>query len=177
MTALPHGQGHPGAPWSQPKQGPGRRRPPGSAGVPPACTAVACRSVSLDGAPATPPTGTAWARTRQRRGRRGPPGSAGVPPACTAVACRSVSWDGAPGHPAGENRMGPSEAEPWRLCRSSRVEEMGEAVPGCVRAGRPRSRVGFIFPVEWLDAACPAVPGSNGYARRTGRGKRLPSRP
>ena len=31
-----------------------------------------------------------------------------------------------------------------RLCRSSRVEEMGEAVPGCVRAGRPRSRVGFI---------------------------------
>ena len=48
--------------------------------------------------------------------------------------------DIAPGHPAGGNRMGPAEAEPWRRCRSIRVEEMGEAVPGFVRAGRPRSR-------------------------------------
>ena len=37
--------------------------------------------------------------------------------------------------------MGPAEAEPWRCCRSIRVEEMGEAIPGFVRAGRPRSRV------------------------------------
>ena len=44
---------------------------------------------------------------------------------------------------AGGNRMGPAEAEPWRRCRSIRVEEMGEAMPGFVRAGRPRSRVAF----------------------------------
>ena len=46
-----------------------------------------------------------------------------------------------PAPPAGGNRMGPAEAEPWRCCRSIRVEEMGEAIPGFVRAGRPRSRV------------------------------------
>ena len=40
--------------------------------------------------------------------------------------------------------MGLAEAESWRRCRSSRVEEMAEAVPRIVRAGRPRSRVGFI---------------------------------
>ena len=57
--------------------------------------------------------------------------------------------DWAPGNAAGENRMGRTKAGPWRLCRSSRVEEMGEAVPGCLRAGRLRSRVGFSLPVEW----------------------------
>ena len=46
-----------------------------------------------------------------------------------------------PAPPAGGNRMAPAEAEPWRCCRSIRVEEMGEAIPGFVRAGRPRSRV------------------------------------
>ena len=40
--------------------------------------------------------------------------------------------------------MGPAEAESWRRYRSTRVEEMTEAVPRLVRAGRPRSRVGFI---------------------------------
>ena len=40
-------------------------------------------------------------------------------------------------------RIGPVEAEPWRRRRLIPVEEMGEAVPGIVRAGRPRSRVGF----------------------------------
>ena len=44
--------------------------------------------------------------------------------------------------------MGPAEAEPWRCCRSIRVEEMGEAIPGFVRAGRPRSRV---YPARWQD--------------------------
>ena len=37
--------------------------------------------------------------------------------------------------------MGSAEAESWRRYRSSRVEEMAEAVPRLVRAGRPRSRV------------------------------------
>ena len=40
--------------------------------------------------------------------------------------------------------MGLAEAEFWRRCRSIQVEEMAEAVPESVRAGRPRSRVGFI---------------------------------
>ena len=49
-----------------------------------------------------------------------------------------------PGYTAGENRMGPAEVEPWCRCRSIRVEEMGEAMQGIVRAGRPRSRVGIL---------------------------------
>ena len=40
--------------------------------------------------------------------------------------------------------MGSADAESWRRCRSSRVVEIAEAVPVRVRAGRPRSRVGFI---------------------------------
>ncbi|MCY3758049.1 MAG: hypothetical protein OXG96_10030, partial [Acidobacteria bacterium] len=52
--------------------------------------------------------------------------------------------DGAPGHPAGGNGMDSAEAEPGRRCRSTRVEKLAEAVPRRVRAGRPRSRVGFI---------------------------------
>ena len=52
-----------------------------------------------------------------------------------------------PAPPAGGNRMGPAEAEPWRRCRSIRVEEMGEAIPGFVRAGRPRSRGAFSHDV------------------------------
>ena len=52
--------------------------------------------------------------------------------------------DVAPGHPAGGNAMGWAEAESRRRCLSSRLEEMAEAVPGLVRAGRPRSRGSFI---------------------------------
>ena len=40
--------------------------------------------------------------------------------------------------------MGPAEAGSRRRCRSIRVEAMDEAVPESVRAGRPRSRVGFL---------------------------------
>ena len=40
--------------------------------------------------------------------------------------------------------MGSVEAEPRRPCPPIRVEEMAEALPGLVREGRPRSRVGFI---------------------------------
>ena len=31
--------------------------------------------------------------------------------------------------PAARNGMGPAEAGSWRCCRSSRVEELGEALP------------------------------------------------
>ena len=40
--------------------------------------------------------------------------------------------------------MGPAEAEEERRCRLIPVEEMAEAAGGFVRAGRPRSRVGFL---------------------------------
>ena len=46
--------------------------------------------------------------------------------------------------PCRRQRQGSAEAESRRRYRSSRVEEMAEAVPGLVRAGRPRSRVGFM---------------------------------
>ena len=49
-----------------------------------------------------------------------------------------------PDRPAGGNRMGPAEAEAGRRCRLIPVEEMAEAAGGFVRAGRPRSRVGFL---------------------------------
>ena len=40
--------------------------------------------------------------------------------------------------------MGPAEAEAGRRCRLIPVKEMAEAARGFVRAGRPRSRVGFL---------------------------------
>ena len=45
--------------------------------------------------------------------------------------------------PAG-TAWGPAEAEAGRRCRLIPVEEMAEAAGGFVRAGRPRSRVGFL---------------------------------
>ena len=44
-------------------------------------------------------------------------------------------------HYVGSNRNGQAEGEPGRRCRSIQAEEMAEAVPDFVRAGRPRSRV------------------------------------
>ena len=52
--------------------------------------------------------------------------------------------DVAPGYRAVGNSMSPVQAEPRRRCRSIQVEEMAEAVPESVRAGRPRSRVDCI---------------------------------
>ena len=45
--------------------------------------------------------------------------------------------------PAGTARARPKQI-PGAVAGRARVEEMGEAVPRLVRAGRPRSRVGFI---------------------------------
>ena len=52
--------------------------------------------------------------------------------------------DAAAGHSAGGNRIGLNQGEPRGRWRSIRVEEMGEAAGGLVRAGRPRSRGVFI---------------------------------
>ena len=45
--------------------------------------------------------------------------------------------------PAGTAWARPKESQ-WRRSRLIQVGEMAEAVPGLVRAGRPRSRVGFL---------------------------------
>ena len=66
-------------------------------------------------------------------GRRSPPGSAGVPPASSPFACRSVSLRCRCRPPAGGNRVGPAEAEPWRPCGSIRGEAMAEAAGRIVR--------------------------------------------
>ena len=46
-------------------------------------------------------------------------------------------------HYVGSNHNGQTEGEPGRRCRSIQVEEMPEAVPVIVRAGRPRSQEAF----------------------------------
>ena len=51
----------------------------------------------------------------------------------------------ATGNPAGENLMGPAEAESWLRCRSSRVEELGEALP--VLCGRDACAPGWASSV------------------------------
>ena len=66
--------------------------------------------------------------------------------------------DGAPVHRAGGNRMGPVEAEPWRPCRSTRVEVMGETLP--VLCGRDARAPGWAFS---HDAATP----TSQYCRST----------
>ena len=76
-----------------------------------------------------------------------PPGERASRPHAVPSVIAQFPCDAAPGHTAGGNRMGPAEAEPWRRCRSIRVEEMGEAIPGFVRAGRPRSRGTFSHDV------------------------------
>ena len=91
------------------KQCLGKTAPPGSAGVPPACTPVTYRSVSLEcgtrhnftylshfNQPRTPPPRTEITfrgGEKQCRRKTAPPGSAGVPPACTSVTYRSVSLE------------------------------------------------------------------------------------
>ena len=47
-------------------------------------------------------------------------------------------------HPVGGNSSGQAEGEPWRRSRLIQVGEMAEAVPGLVRAGRPRSQETII---------------------------------
>ncbi len=56
--------------------------------------------------------------------------------------------DSAGSRHVGGNRNVQVEGEPWRRCRSIQVEEMAEAVPGLVRAGRPRSQEAFIHTIN-----------------------------
>ena len=76
-------------------------------------------------------------------GRHHPGARASRPHAVPSVAAQ-FPCDVAADRPAGGNRMGPAEAEAGRRCRLIPVEEMAEAAGGFVRAGRPRSRGGFL---------------------------------
>ena len=71
-----------------------------------------------------------------------PPGARASRPHAVPSVAAQFPCDVAADRPAGENRMGPAEAEAGRRCRLIPVEEMAEAARGFVRAGRPRSRGG-----------------------------------
>ena len=73
-----------------------------------------------------------------------PPGARASRPHAVPSVAAQFPCDVAADRPAGGNRMGPAEAETGRRCRLIPVEEMAEAAGGFVRAGRPRSRVGFL---------------------------------
>ena len=75
---------------------------------------------------------------------RHPPGARASRPHAVPSVAAQFPCDVAADRPAGGNRMGPAEAEAGRRCRLIPMEEMAEAVGGFVRAGRPRSRVGFL---------------------------------
>ena len=90
-------------------------------------------------------------------GRRRPPGARASRPHAIPLRAAQFPCDTAPVHPAGGNAMGPAEAESWRRCRSTRVEEMAEAVPRLVRAGRPRSRVGILHTINREHGFHPAL--------------------
>ena len=65
-------------------------------------------------------------------------------PHAVPLAAAELQCDAAGSHPVGENPIGQAEGEPWRRCRLIQVGEMAQAVPGLVRAGRPRSQEAFI---------------------------------
>ena len=74
----------------------------------------------------------------------------GAPPGARASRPHSLGWvaaqfprDAAHGHPAAGNGLGSAEADAWSRCRSSRVEEMDEAVP--VLCGRDARAPGWAF--------------------------------
>ena len=73
-----------------------------------------------------------------------PPGARASRPHAVPSVAAQFPCDVAADRPAGGNRMGPAEAEAGRRCRLIPVEEMAEAAGGFVRAGRPRSRGGFL---------------------------------
>ena len=75
---------------------------------------------------------------------RHPPGARASRPHAVPWVAAQFPCDVAADRPAGGNRMGPAEAEAGRRCRLIPVEEMAEAAGGFVRAGRPRSRGGFL---------------------------------
>ena len=72
------------------------------------------------------------------------PGARASRPHSVPLAAAELQCDAAGSHPVCGNRIGQAEGEPWRRSRLIQVGEMAEAVPGFVRAGRPRSREAII---------------------------------
>ena len=60
------------------------------------------------------------------------------------LAAAELQCDAAGSHSVGGNSSGQAEGEPWRHSRLIQVGEMVKAVPGLVRAGRPRSQAAII---------------------------------
>ena len=60
------------------------------------------------------------------------------------LAAAELQCDAAGSHTVGGNSIRQAEGESWRRFRLIQVGEMAEAVPGLVRAGRPRSREAII---------------------------------
>ena len=73
-----------------------------------------------------------------------PLGARASRPHPVSLAAAELQCDAAGSHSVGENRIGQAEGEPWRRSRLIQVGEMGWAVPGLVRAGRPRSQQTII---------------------------------
>ena len=61
-------------------------------------------------------------------------------PHAVPLAAAELQCDAAGSHPVCGNSSGQAVGQPWRRCRLIQVGEMAEAVPGFVRAGRPRSQ-------------------------------------
>ena len=68
------------------------------------------------------------------------PGARASRPHAVPLAAAELRCNAAGSHPFCGNRIGRAEGEPWRRSRLIQVGEMAEAVPGLVRAGRPRSQ-------------------------------------
>ena len=64
------------------------------------------------------------------------------------LAAAELQCDAAGSHPVCGNPIGQAEGEPWFRSRSIQVGEMAEAVPGLVRAGRPRSQEAVVHTLD-----------------------------
>ena len=72
------------------------------------------------------------------------PGARASRPHTVPLAAAELQCNAAGSHPVGGNSSGQAVVEPWRRSRLIQVGEMAQAVPGIVRAGRPRSREAII---------------------------------
>ena len=79
---------------------------------------------------------------QERRKETPHPGTRASRPHALPSRAAQYAYDVAAGDPTASNAVCAAEAGPWRVCRSTRVEEMGQAVPRHMRARRPRSQVG-----------------------------------
>ncbi len=74
---------------------------------------------------------------------RRPPGARASRPHALPFGAAQFPCDEAAGHPGGGNGMGSANVESWGRCRSSRVEELVEALP--VLCGRDARAPGWAF--------------------------------